>query len=62
MAWTRLRSYGEIAPKLAEDEKLVRRRAKADNPPVNSRISFVLLAVAASCLVLPDGVYPKESQ
>jgi hypothetical protein len=26
-----------------------RRRAEADNPPVNSRISFVLLAFAASC-------------
>jgi hypothetical protein len=47
-----LRSFGETSPKLAEDEKRVRRRAKAGNPPVNSRITFVLPVFAAGCWTL----------
>ena len=37
-----LRSYGEISPKRAEDEGTNRRRAKADNPPVNRRVETTI--------------------
>jgi hypothetical protein len=37
-----LRSYGETTPKLAKDEKRVRRRAKAGNPPVNRRVETTI--------------------
>jgi len=55
-----LRSYGEISPKLAEEVITVRRRAEADNPPVNSRIAFVLLPLAASCCRCWNEPYSNE--
>jgi hypothetical protein len=35
-------------------------RTRTYNPPVNSRITIVLLGFAANCFGLPDGAYPKE--
>jgi hypothetical protein len=34
--------YGETSPKLAEDEELIHRRAKAGNPPVNRRLETTI--------------------
>jgi hypothetical protein len=39
-----------------------RRRAEADNPPVNSRITVVLLLFAASCWRLPERALLQQGQ
>ena len=39
-----------------------RRRAEADNPPVSSRVTFLLLVFAASCRRLPKRALLQQGQ